>query len=200
MLGRQLLDEARRHARRPLIVDPAVGGEADGQPPPGAGHADIGQPALLLERLGAALVDGALVREQRPPPSRRRNTLSNSRPLAPCSVMMLTMSASGAAAFSITRLTCSRKRRQRVELLHRLDQLLQVLEPARARRACARPATSRCSPTRRARSRRARAAACVAQLRAPAVEVAQQLGAARCAPGPAARRSWHMRARRLRPG
>ena len=41
---------------------------------------------------------------------------------------MLTRSAWGAATFSITRLTCSRKRRQGVEFLHRLDQLLQVLE------------------------------------------------------------------------
>ena len=63
VLGRQLLDEARRHARRPLIVDPPVGGVGDGQRALRPGDADVGEPPLLLERLEAALVDRPLVRE-----------------------------------------------------------------------------------------------------------------------------------------
>ena len=85
--------------------------------------------------------------------------------------MIETASAPSPLSVSMTSEMCSRKPREVLELLHRADEFLQVLQPARRRRPSGPSATSRCSRIRRARSRRARCAAacpCCARQRSKA--------------------------------
>ena len=56
--------------------------------------------------------------------------MSNSSPLAPWSVMMLTISSLASPSRSMTRLTWSRKAGKVLEFRERADQLPQVFEPA----------------------------------------------------------------------
>ena len=71
----QFVDEAGRQSRLPEIVDAAVLGEGNHGPAFGAGDADIGEPALLLEPGPALVVEGALVREQSFLPARQEDDI-----------------------------------------------------------------------------------------------------------------------------
>ena len=188
LAGRQLLEEARRHAGRPLIVDAPVGGEADGQPAraPGSGrHRPAGAPPRApgrrLRRARAGWGTG-------PPPSPARNTVSNSSPLAPCSGHDADhVGVRRRSALSITRLTCSRNAGRVSNSCSALTSSFRFSSRPGAS-GVRRPATSRCSPTRRAPSRPARVA-----LRsgsgAPAVESGRAAPQRIAWRAPAARRS-----------
>ena len=64
MLLGEFVDETRGQARLPEAVDAPVGGKIELQPLAGAGQADMGEPAFLLQPGTAALVEGALVGKQ----------------------------------------------------------------------------------------------------------------------------------------
>jgi len=59
----QFIDEAAGQLRGPAAIDHAVGGEADARVLLGAGDADVGQAAFLLQSLQALFVDAALAGE-----------------------------------------------------------------------------------------------------------------------------------------
>ncbi len=62
-LGGQFLDKARGDRTLPLAMDPPAAGKAQENPLAGAGDADIGKAAFLLQPDRAVLVDRALARE-----------------------------------------------------------------------------------------------------------------------------------------
>ena len=92
-------------------------------------QADIGEAALLLEAGAAALVERALVAGTGPSSQPGRKTVSNSRPLAACRVMRLTRSSLSPSFGVHDERDVLEEARQVGELLHRADQLLQVLQP-----------------------------------------------------------------------
>jgi hypothetical protein len=63
MRRRQIVDEARRARRLPQTVNAPVGREENPRPALGAGYADIGEAALLLEAGAAIVVERALMRK-----------------------------------------------------------------------------------------------------------------------------------------
>ena len=85
-----------------------------------------------------------------------RNTTSNSRPLALCSVIRLTRSVPSSAFRVHHQADMLQEAGKRVELLHEADQLFQILELRLRLRRLARPATWRCSRTHRGSARQAR--------------------------------------------
>src|SRR5581483_11089881 len=70
---RKLIDKPRRCRRLPEPAVAPVLDEAHLGPPAGAGEADVGQPALLLEARLAVLVEAALVGEQPLLPARQEH-------------------------------------------------------------------------------------------------------------------------------
>ena len=64
MLGRQLIDETRRHRRLPLTIDPAVRGKRNRANLLRPGNADIGQSPLFFETLHPAFIHRPLGRKQ----------------------------------------------------------------------------------------------------------------------------------------
>ncbi|MPL84433.1 hypothetical protein SDC9_30398 [bioreactor metagenome] len=128
--GGQFVDEARRQLRLPLAIDPAVAGEGDRAQPLGASDADIGQPAFLLEPLLPGLVHRALAREQPVLPARQEDD----RKFQPLRRMQRhdrdLVLALGTVIVHDQR-DVLEEALQVLELLERLHQFLQVLEPAR---------------------------------------------------------------------
>src|ERR1700732_4149635 len=95
IVRRQFIEKARRDRGRPGAVNPPVGGKIEFGAGAGAGQADMGGGTRFLGN--------------RPSPQPARNTLSNSSPLAECSVISDTASSSAPPSRSITSEMCSRK-------------------------------------------------------------------------------------------
>ena len=71
----QLVDKAGGQGALPLVIDPPVRSEADRQVLTGAGDADIGEAAFLLQSLQPALIHRALRREEPILPTRQKHTV-----------------------------------------------------------------------------------------------------------------------------
>ena len=114
----------------------------------------------------------------RPSSQPGRNTVSNSSPLAECSVMMLTASSPSPLVGVHHQRDVLEEAREVLELLHRAHQLLQVLQPAGGVGAAVLLPHLGVAGSRRARSRPARCAAACPSARASgrssSIDVAQR--------------------------
>jgi DNA-binding beta-propeller fold protein YncE len=111
-------------------VNAPVGGEADARVLARARDADIGEPALLLEaRRGRS--SSARWCGNRPSSQPGRNTVSNSSPLAECSVMIETASSTSRRVGVHHQRDVLEEAASVLEVLHGAHELLEVLEPAR---------------------------------------------------------------------
>ena len=109
----------------------AVGGEGDADAllaPASARHRPAGVPPPVPQARSRPWCAGE---GNRPSSQPGRNTVSNSSPLAACSVIRLMRSPVSFCSISITSETCSRNAAQRFELLHRAHEFLQIVQPAR---------------------------------------------------------------------
>ena len=135
MIDGQFIDEAAGQLGRPAAIDLAISGEGDTGVALGSGDADIGQAPLLLEALLALVVDRALGREHAFLPARQEHEGK----LQPLGAMQGHDLDGVVARLAPVQVHDKRHMLQIglkiVEGLHRLDQLLEVIQPRLARGA-----------------------------------------------------------------
>ena len=127
-LGRQFLNKARGNGGLPLAVYPAAAGKAQMHLLARTGDADIGEPPLFLEADGAILVDGPLAREDALFPAGKEDGVE----LQPLGRVKRHQHDLALLAVSITvhhQRDMLDKALQRIEILHSIDKLGQILQP-----------------------------------------------------------------------
>ena len=127
--GRQLAQEARGDGGLPLVEDAAIGGERHVGAFACPGEADIGQPTLFLEPGSALLVERALVGEQAFLPARQEHGIEL-EPLGGVQGHHAHHVGIVAGRHVGEQGHVLHERRQGVEFLQGVHQLLQVLQPA----------------------------------------------------------------------
>ena len=130
MGGGQFVDEAAGHLALPLAIDPAVGSEGNRAQRLGPGDADIGEAAFLLQPLGAAFVHAALAREQPVFPARQEHR-RKLQPLGGVQGHDRDLVHRFLGVIFHDQRDMLQKALQRLKLLQRLDQFLEVFEPPR---------------------------------------------------------------------
>ena len=155
-----------------MLIDAPVGGIGDLDPLAGAGDADIGEAALLLQPGGAVLVEGALAGEQPFLPAGQEDRVEL-QPLGAVQGHDTDHVARIALGILHHQADMLEEAGEALELGHGIDQLLQILQPARRIGRFVRLEHAGIAGSRRARSRRARHGACLRH-GAPALEIADQ--------------------------
>ncbi len=128
MVGWQLAQEARRDRRLPLVEDAPVGGKGDIGALASTGQADIGETALLFEAGQALVVERALVGEQAFLPARQEHGVEL-QPLGGMQGHDADHVGAGALGVVGDQRHMLQKRRQALELLQRVGELLEILQP-----------------------------------------------------------------------
>ena len=126
----QLVDEARRRRALPLPVNAPVGGKRDHRLPARPGQADVGEAAFLLQPGGAAVIQRPRVREQ-PflPPGQEHGV--ELQPLGAVQRHQIDLVGDAGVVVFHHQADVLEELRQRLELLQRQDQFLEVFHPPR---------------------------------------------------------------------